>query len=93
MPVEHATYETLHQLGENFEEFKKDKTKTLVVACKHSKENNQVEITSESTQNEKISIMLMHAHRYAINWKWKISDCRIRLIKDHVLTPRISESL
>ena len=49
VPMQHATYETLHQMGVMFEEFQKDKTKTIVVACTHSKdEANKVDITSKS---------------------------------------------
>lgn len=52
VPMQHATYETLYQIGEKFEEFQKDKSKTLVVACTHStNETNKVDITSKSMNN------------------------------------------
>ena len=47
VPMQHATYEALHKMGENFQEFMEDKKKTLLLECKHNKEENKVDITSK----------------------------------------------
>ena len=46
--LQHATFEALYQMGINFEEFKKDKTKRLVLECRHLQEEmDKVQISSK----------------------------------------------
>lgn len=53
--LQHATFETLYQIGKNFETFKNDKTKKIIVECEHSKEK-------ENTVNIKSKCMGGHGH-------------------------------
>lgn len=47
--LQHATFEALYQMGKNFEEFKKDKTKLLLLECRHCvQEEDKVQISSKS---------------------------------------------
>lgn len=43
VPVSDLPYETLYQLAKNLEQLKKDKTKTLVVTCSHSKDGVDIQ--------------------------------------------------
>lgn len=46
--IQHATFETLHQIGKHFEQFKKDRRKSLSIECRHSiNEENKVNIQSK----------------------------------------------
>ena len=35
VPLQHATYEALHKVGEHFEEFQRNKTSKIIVQCEH----------------------------------------------------------
>lgn len=52
VPLQHAPYETVYQLGKHFEVFKKDKGKKLLIECAHTDED-KVEITSKCQQTQK----------------------------------------
>ena len=52
--LRHATFETIHQLGRNLEDFRKDKGKTLIIECKH-KEDDKVDIKSKSLSQKSMS--------------------------------------
>ena len=54
VPLHHAPYETVYQLGRHFEDFKKDKEKRLLIECKHADED-KVEITSKYNEHQEIS--------------------------------------
>lgn len=48
VPLQHATYEAIHQLGKNFEELKQDMGKKLVIEVEHSKhQDKKVSIKSK----------------------------------------------
>ena len=49
VPLQQVTYESLHLMGVQFENFQKHKLKKIIVECEHSEENdNTVNIKSKS---------------------------------------------
>lgn len=49
--IQHAAYETIHQLGKNLEHMKNDKSKKLVIEVEHNQDKENKILIKSSLQS------------------------------------------